>query len=228
MRAMIRAAVAACLCLVSVTACQPVLAADTGGPIATFLDDVQAPAVKHQRSAAYFMILGGLDTANLQAGSGPEAFKFSDQAWLGAIAGGFNIRVPNSPLVFGVELDYALTNVKGTVSPEIVALQASTKYLASLRARVGVAAGPALFYVTGGPAITESKITAESITTKETLYGWSAGVGSEVEFGKVLTLRLEYLRYGFPDMNAGCGVDCLFEAKNKTDVVRAGIGFKLN
>ncbi len=216
MRAIIGAA-----CLLASSAL-PALGADTGGPIK--LDDLQAPPAKHNRSALYIGAVAGLTTAQLQA----EPFEFADTSWLAGGFAGINIRVPDSPFVVGIEGDYLLTDVHGSAGNGVVTVTASTNYLASVRARAGVGIGPALLYVTGGPAFTESKVAAGGPTDKETLVGAALGMGAEAELTKVLFLRLEAMHYVFPDQDLSCGLACLAESKDQQTTVRLGLGFKLN
>lgn len=217
MRAMLRAAVAACLL---VSACVPALAADKSGP-ERFLDDVQAPPAKHNRTAFYVGAVAGWGVANMEA----DTFQFSDATWLAGGFTGINIRIPSSPIVIGLEGDYVFTDIEATPGAVVVS---RTKYLASVRARAGIAAGPAFFYLTGGPAFTEAKVDVGATGNSETLIGAALGGGVEAELTKVAFVRLEALHYIFPDKDLSCGVGCAFESRNQNTTARFAIGFKLN
>ncbi len=216
MRATLRAAVAACLLIFCFLAVGPAVAADTGGPIPT-LDDLQAPPAYHNRSAVYLGVVGGTNVAQFQA----DTFKFSDTAWMVGGFAGFNVRLPKSPFVIGLEGDYIYTDVSAGAG--IVTI-ATTHYLASLRARAGVGVGPAMLYLTGGPAITTSNVLGE----KDFRLGMAFGAGVETEVTKAMFLRLEAIHYAFPDKDVSCGIACTFESKDQQTTVRFGIGFKLN
>lgn len=216
MRAMIRAAVAACLLLVA----WPADAADKNGPSQLF-DDIQAPPAIHNRTAFYVGAVAGLDVAQFEV----EGFKFSDAAWLAGGFTGINIRLPSSPFVIGIEGDYLFTDIKATPGAVVVA---TTHYLASVRARAGVGMGPALLYVTAGPAFTDRKFTT-AVTDKDFSVGAAMGGGVEAEVTKALFLRLEAVHYAFPDNDStSCGASCLYTSKAQETTVRVGVGFKLN
>jgi outer membrane immunogenic protein len=219
MRATFRAAVAACLLIFCFLAVGVALAADTGGPIPT-LDDLQAPPAVHNRTAAYVGLTAGANIAQFEA----DGFKFADTAWMVGGFAGFNVRLPRSPFVVGLEADYIFTDVSAGQSSFVVARE---HYLASARARLGVGVGPALLYVTGGPAFTESKITT-AVTDKNFMIGAALGAGVEAELTKTMFLRLEAIHYIFPDQDTSCGLACTFQSKDQQSTVRMGVGFKLN
>lgn len=218
MRALLGAALAACLTIV-MTACNPVFAADKSGP-EKFLEDVQAPPAKWNRTAFYLGAVGGWGVADMQA----DTFQFSDAAPLAGGFAGVNIRLPSSPLVLGLEADWVWTDIQATPGAIVIS---KTSWLASVRPRLGLAVGPALFYATGGVAFTESKVTTE-VTAKETMIGGVFGAGVEAELTKALFLRIEALHYVFPDKDMSCGAECIFESKNQHTTARVGLGFKLN
>ena len=223
MRATFRAAVAACLLIGLIAIPVVALAADTGGPVASrIFDDIQAPPAVHNRSAFYVGVVGGMDVAQIEAAT----FKFSDSSWLAGGFMGLNVRLPSSPFVIGLEGDYVFTDIKA--SPGLLVV-ATTSYLASVRARAGVAVGPAFLYVTGGPAFTENKLAVPGSTDKTFLIGAALGAGVEAEVTKALFLRLEAIHYAFPDNDStSCGPSCLYTSKDQQTTVRAAVGFKLN
>jgi outer membrane immunogenic protein len=89
----------------------------------------------------------------------------------------------------------------------------SLRWFATARGRIGVAAGPALFYLTGGGAWTTVGTTASqtnSITTiagttfftgsgsfSNQKSGWAAGTGVEGALGGNWTAKVEYLYLDF-------------------------------
>lgn len=221
MRAMVRAALAACLISVVILAPVAALAADTGGPAFPSMEDLQAPPAKHNRTAFYVGLTAGGDVAQFEA----DTYKFSDTAWLAGGFVGFNVRLPSSPFVVGMEGDYLWTDIKASPGSIVVA---TTHYLASVRARAGVGVGPALLYVTGGPAFTENKFST-SATDRQFAIGAALGAGAEAEITKALFLRLEAIHYVFPDNDStSCGSSCLYTSKDQQTTVRFGVGFKLN
>ena len=75
------------------------------------------------------------------------------------------------------------------------------------RPRVGVVFGPALFYGTGGVAVTNVKYTAlftdtfatahESASLEDKRTGWVVGAGTEFRLSHHLSVKGEYLYAGF-------------------------------
>jgi len=225
MRAMLRAAIAACLMLVGAVVADIALAepravaADKGGPVWTWVDDVQAPIAKHNRSAFYVVGLAGLTVADHNI----EGFNMADRSWLAGGAIGGNVRFPSSGVVIGLEADYVFTDISADALSIVVS---RTKWLASVRARSGLAFGPALLYVTAGPAFTETDIVGPGVDADKLALGGVGGVGIELELTKAAFVRLEALHYIFPDKELSCGASCIFESKNQTTTARVGLGFK--
>ena len=217
MRVLLSAALAACL----MTFATPAGASDP-----SFLAPPKATdGVPWNRTGAYVGLTAGLGVAALQA----EDFKFADQSYLGGIFAGFNVRLGDA--VVGLEADYLLTDIQGSTTDGVVVVTAKTKYLASVRGRVGMPIGPALLYATAGPAFTEHKVAVagpvESFSS-ELLVGGVFGGGIEASLTKTLFVRLEGLHYIFPDKDVACGPSCFFESKDQQTTVRVGLGFKLN
>jgi len=93
----------------------------------------------------------------------------------------------------------------------------STDWLATVRPRLGVAAGNALFYATGGLALTNEKVNQLSgvlngailsASISETRIGWAAGGGIEYMFSPNWTVRAEYLHLDFGTAN-GAGINAI-------------------
>jgi outer membrane immunogenic protein len=118
--------------------------------------------------------------------------------------------------VVGIESDWEATglsgstngvvNVAGTNNPRTESW--SSHWLATIRGRAGYAAGPWLFYVTGGGAFADVRfsdtiifpgsgtVNASSQTT--TAFGWTLGGGVELAFAPNWTVKAEYLYVDMP------------------------------
>jgi outer membrane immunogenic protein len=129
--------------------------------------------------------------------------------WLGGVQIGYNHQI--SALVIGLEADIA--HVEGDASGSFTSADTFTTWnidsdihsLATLRGRLGFAAGPLLPYVTGGFAWARSD--AENAVTcvgcpvtpwatgdsTESHFGWVAGGGVEWALGSGWSLKSEYL-----------------------------------
>jgi opacity protein-like surface antigen len=106
----------------------------------------------------------------------------------------------------------------------------------SLRARLGLVAGPWLLYTTGGVAFTRAEWTdtfsvvvgpSASVSKSDTLTGWVAGAGAETFVAPGWLVRTEYLYEDFGRMT----VPLAFTSRTGTlDLVahklRAGVSFK--
>jgi outer membrane immunogenic protein len=132
----------------------------------------------------------------------------------GGLAGGqigYNWQAAN--WVFGLEADGDWANIKGsTLCPNPAFTCASnTRDLASFRGRVGYAAGPVLFYGTGGLGYANSAysaltpagappavggIAATGVYNTDR-WGYAAGAGIEYGFTPNWSAKIEYMHYGF-------------------------------
>jgi len=176
------------------------------------------------RSGPYIGLVGGYNAAEMKA----EDFKFSDGKLFAGGLAGFNQRLPNA--VIGVEADYLFIDVKASRTEESVTVTATSNYLASVRARVGVPLGPMLLFVTAGPAFTNQKLFAtdgeeQAGGEKKMLVGAALGGGVEAELTKALFVRVEGLHYIFPDKSVPLGEDTV-RTSNQQTLFRAALGFK--
>ena len=142
---------------------------------------------------------------------------------------GWNWRVSPS-FVLGLEADWMFTGISASKTDEEVSLKASTDHLVSVRLRAGVPLGPALLYVTGGPAWQNSKLTVgegEGATSERNWQlGAAFGGGAEVELTRSFGLRLEALHYVFPA--DGAPLSEWMDSENQHTTVRVGAVLKLN
>ena len=132
-------------------------------------------------------------------------------------------------LVYGIEGDWSWLGAKAsstTISPfaggNSFVTSFDVRWLATARARVGVAADANLFYVTGGAAFGQVNNTASLISTgglirgtfsqDKTKAGWTVGAGIEHMFGPHWTARAEarYVDLGRSTVNCTPGANsCL-------------------
>ena len=87
----------------------------------------------------------------------------------------------------------------------------TTDYLATVRPRIGIAAGRNFAYLTGGAAFTDASYTESYVdsgggsgnaTASKFLTGWTAGAGWEYAWTDHLTIKFEYLFAAFPTTSA--------------------------
>jgi outer membrane immunogenic protein len=126
-----------------------------------------------------------------------------DTAFLGGVHAGYNWQ-RHGNVVLGVEGDVDFAD--------------DIDYLASLRGRLGFAAGPTLFYATAGVAFLG---VDDAFGDDDTLTGWVAGLGLEHKVRENVSVGLEGLYYDF-DEDDNFGQDADFWA------VRARLTFHLS
>ena len=149
--------------------------------------------------------------------------------------------------VWGIESDFSAMLAKDTTSfPSIDArkdvdrLTSRYDWLGTLRARGGIANGPALFFATGGIAAggvthtyhygVEDPANGFEQSRQQALFGWTAGGGIEYAFQPNWSVKLEYLHVKLPDtkisITDGGGYDARLRFRNEFDIVRAGINYR--
>jgi len=176
-----------------------------------------------------------------------------DNRFTGGLQAGYNFQW--GIFVYGIETDFNYLKTEATreVSiPSTVGINfthhkdtVSTDWLYTLRPRVGIVAGPYLFYATGGLALTTITYehvyngspvgTIEQTSTSETKAGWTAGGGVELSRGN-WSLKAEYLYadFGSIDTNGvyqGPGIAIPQPFSHTADnlvvqVVRGGINYR--
>jgi high affinity Mn2+ porin len=130
---------------------------------------------------------------------------------IGGLQAGYNVQLP-SRIVLGFEADVSFTNyidgnsVISTLATAKSYVVEQMDFTGSARGRLGYAAGPWLFYATGGLAFTgERFLNTPAVGNDEKKLGmrlgWAAGGGVEYAFAPHWSLRLEYLYSEF--QNAG-------------------------
>ncbi|MFZ2156976.1 MAG: outer membrane protein [Bradyrhizobium sp.] len=164
---------------------------------------------------------------------------------------GYNWQMNN--FVVGIEADAsymggtasrAVTGFAVINPADVFRTSAESRFFGTLRPRVGLAVDRALFYVTGGLAVTSAKFTdsfgsfantsvaADSSDT--TRAGWTAGVGMEYAFTNNWSAKAEYLYADFGNFTqsipncALCGVGSEISVTHKytENIGRVGLNYK--
>ncbi len=168
---------------------------------------------------------------------------------LGGVHGGYQWQSGN--FLIGAEGEVSFGNTSGDASQverenffgtpitTRYAIEAKADTVASLKGRLGYAAGPVLLYATGGVAWTWLDIDAnatatggglsvsESLSGSDVLTGWTVGGGAEMKFTNSISGRLDVSHYEFNDDFSDSGID-IDDADVNFTVVRAGLTFHLN
>ncbi len=162
-------------------------------------------------------------------GGGHVGYNFSTQGLpiLGGLAGGFGA----GGLVVGIEGDIDGSDYRSAQAFGILGESFRSDVGGSVRGRVGVAAGRALFYATGGVALAEfQNVYASGLGTDNTTHsrvGYTVGGGVEYALTTTFSLRAEYryTDYGhYSDLLVGSTAGIL-AAQHHIVQNRAQVGF---
>ena len=160
------------------------------------------------------------DAAAVTAASSPS---LKPNGFLAGVHAGYNWQ--NGNFVWGLEGDVSYFRLRassagtfpfpstlagGALGPPTLTFTAntsfSTDWLVTFRPRLGITAGNALLYVTGGLAVTNEKVSQTSgvlnaatlvSSIDTTRLGWTVGGGIEYMFSPNWTVRAEYLHLDF-------------------------------
>jgi len=224
------------------------------------------PAPVYNWTGFYIGINGGYgfgssnwtDAANPVVGAGGSTGNFNING--GVVGGTVGANAQFGAGVFGVEGDIDYSTIKGSISPGApnfcstfitapavfgATCNTQNNWLATVRARGGVAADRVLFFLTGGLAAGNVQAGLSGGTIGSTTYqsntefGWTAGAGVEVAFTPNWTAKVEYLYVDLSKMTCNTGASCGFDnaaapfvtpandsVKFTTSLVRLGVNYK--
>ena len=171
--------------------------------------DVIPPSTAIDWSGPYIGAQIGFGDANM---SGciecTDSASFADDLNLNGITGGLHAGYnwQSDAIVYGLEGDINLNDWKDKVVSPIDsgdAEKASVNALGSIRGRLGIATGDALFYATGGVALSDAKWTSISGSSSDTAHfnsiGGVVGGGVELMAFSNTSIRAQGLYYFFGD-----------------------------
>lgn len=161
----------------------------------------------------------------------------------GAFGGGqlgFNYQIGSS-FVLGAETDIqgsgitdSRTCLLGCGPASFALIDQKLNWFGTTRARVGLATGPVLTYVTGGAAYGEIETGVStlsggipaSVTTSTTKTGWTYGTGVEAALGGNWTAKAEYLYLNFGSSTVAATGAGTLSVKNQEQVFRGGLNYR--
>ncbi len=127
----------------------------------------------------------------------------------GGVYAGYNFQWGNA--VFGLEGDYTFVNAKkgGFIDSADDFKDSEIRGYGSVRGRLGLAAGDALFYTTGGIGFVDARVTGgDNFTTELVKFkdftALVAGGGVALKLTDNIAFRTEYLYYGFDEKTDTC------------------------
>jgi outer membrane immunogenic protein len=234
----------------------------TGGTLAADLPNIKGPPAYTPPPPPAFSWTGIYVGVN--AGYGGDPFRFDafgpggflggsgihPGGFLGGGQVGLNYEFPESSIaganfVIGGEADFDGSTVQGsqTLSPPTVSITGPVTnkldWLGTARARLGLAFGNILPYVTGGFAYAHENVSqagpgAGALTNwsiGSTPTGWAAGGGLEYAFTRNLTFKTEYLYVDLSRTTGttpGDGAGFFHTSHPTLNVVRAGLDWKFD
>jgi high affinity Mn2+ porin len=157
---------------------------------------------------------------------------------IGGLQAGYNVQLP-SRIVLGFEADVSFPNyidgnsVISTLATAKSYVVEQMDFVSSARGRLGYAAGPWMFYATGGLAWTgERFLNTPAIGNDEKLLrmrlGWAAGGGVEVAFAPHWSLRLEYLYSQFQNASVQFDSGAAHASTLNFQALRVGLNRKID
>jgi outer membrane immunogenic protein len=165
-----------------------------------------------------------------QRRAGMEAFNAMPAGGLGGGQLGYNYQLFGS-FVIGAE-----TDIQGAgISDSRTALGGAVinhklDWFGTTRARVGLATGPVLSYVTGGAAYggIETGISTPfgGTTNTTTKTGWTWGSGVEAALGGNWTAKAEYLYVDFGSTGVASAATGALNVKNQEQIFRGGLNYR--
>jgi len=170
-----------------------------------------------------------IDAAAITAASSPQ---LNPNGWIAGVHAGYNVQTGS--FVWGLEGDASYFRLRvstagtfpfpstlpgGALGPPTLTFGSntdlSTDWLVTVRPRLGLAVSNALFYVTGGLAVTNEKLNQTTAllgggsftsSISDTRLGWTVGGGIEYMLSPNWTIRAEYLHLDFGTAT-GAGVN---------------------
>lgn len=143
----------------------------------------------------------------------------------GGLLAGINYQV--GQFVVGFEGDYTGTNFNGRGAFPGSAIRGDIDWMATLRARAGLAVDRYLVYGTGGLALADVALAGYGTADGANLTGWTLGAGVEAAVTDNVVVRAEYLYTNFPEKWYNLGGTAA-----RTDVddhtLRLGVAWKFN
>jgi high affinity Mn2+ porin len=204
---------------------------------------LKAPRIQqvYDWTGLYFGAHAGFGRGHSNAVLSDPSIATTNNAFGGPIGGlqaGYNLQLP-SRIVLGFEADVSFPNyidgnsVISTLATAKSYVVEQMDFSGSARGRLGYAAGPWMFYATGGLAWTgERYLSTPAIGNDEKLLrmrlGWAAGGGVEYAFAPHWSLRLEYLYSQFQNASVQFDSGAMHASTLNFQTLRVGLNRKID
>jgi opacity protein-like surface antigen/outer membrane receptor protein involved in Fe transport len=177
---------------------------------------------------------GGAFAANSTSASGGGISASADNTLSGFIGGAqIGANYQTGPAVLGFEADYDASTQSKALPPGVLSGSTEMPWVATLRARLGIAFGPTLLYATAGGAGVEIRspnltLPTGSTSTTVTHGAWTAGAGIEYGLTDHLSARLEYLYLDTSNITTGAigPPTTTITSRLKDNLVRAALNYR--
>jgi high affinity Mn2+ porin len=157
---------------------------------------------------------------------------------IGGVQGGYNYR-SSSGILVGVEADISFPNyftsnkIVSSLTTANSAVVEAWDHVGTARGRLGYAAGPSLFYLTGGLAWASERFTNTPAAGGEekllnTRLGWAAGAGLEYGFAPDWSVKLEYLYSRFDNADVRFPSGTQYTSTLDFQSLRVGLNRKIS
>lgn len=158
-------------------------------------------------------------------------------------------------LVFGLEADFSLTNVRGDNTNALTGkygtytvsgngtMETHLSSIGTVRGRFGYASGNKLLYATAGYAFGRTRLemsgstsvnvggstktAADAGSSLQTMTGWALGGGFEYAFARGMSMKAEYIRVQFNESTFFTGTWAVSPGKASVDLFRFGSNFRI-
>lgn len=151
----------------------------------------------------------------------PATSNFKTDGFKGSIFGGYNWQMDN--FVYGAEGELGYNGNKGDGGPAA----SHSGIEGSLRARLGYAVSPdILLYGTAGGAGQSFSVLDNAGTDKKTMFGWTAGVGSDIKLTDNLFGRVEYRYTDYGSADFTTPLQGTRSVKSHDNRITFGVGMK--
>lgn len=225
------------------------LSADLPARVYTKAPPIEAP---YSWAGFYLGVNAGVGLGHSKSTSFTPALNWAPTAYIGkegAIGGGqIGYNWQFGTWVLGLETDIQAANMRDDqfcgalcklgITPSMVTLDQRLGWFGTTRARVGLAAGPILSYVTGGfayggvktDALTNNNGFIATGSFSETRTGYSLGSGVEAALGGNWTGKLEYLYVNLGSQRGtytGNGVTSSFSSDIREHIFRVGLNYRI-
>lgn len=161
----------------------------------------------------------------------------ASESEFGGLAGGtIGFNMQSGAAVYGLEADLQVASLgtDQTFADTVTVNRSSWDWLATLRARGGIAIDNVMAYATAGVAVVSTDyfygrsdlISGMYAEHSGVEYGLTAGVGVEYALGDNMSVKAEYLYLGLPSQTASTDFSEIVDFVSSANIVRAGLNFR--